>query len=78
MSDVIVTMASCERTHALHKDIMSIEHILHVAMTSLPCHRMEHAGILLPIIKPGHDIVQLISDFRFNIAMHWKAFILAT
>ena len=76
MSDVIVTLASCERTHQLHKDIKMLEHILHVGMTSLPCDRLEEAGILLPMIKPGHDIVQLVSDFRFaNTFYQWKSFI---
>ena len=64
MSDVIVTMTSCIKTHDLHMAIKMMEDILHVGVTSLPCDRLEEAGVLIPMIKPGQDIVQLIADFR--------------
>lgn len=66
VSDVIVSLMSCAATHELSEqlDLLEVEHILHIGITSPPCNRLEDDGVLIPLTKPGQEIVQLLDDFK--------------
>ena len=65
MSDVVVTLTHCSRTHQLHEEVVEFDHLLHVGITDTPCDRLEDVGILIPMVSHDNDIVQLLNDFRF-------------
>ena len=44
--------------------VRSWSSVLHVAISSLACPRLEATAILLPILPPGMDVVQLVADFK--------------
>ena len=35
-----------------------------VAISDIPCTRLEENGIFIPVVPPGQEIVQLLADFR--------------
>ena len=37
---------------------------LQVAISDIPCTRLEENGIFIPVVPPGQEIVQLLADFR--------------
>ena len=63
-TDVVITLAGCSLTWALHNKVEaivpSIEHILHIAVTTPPCDRLSDTCVLVPIVTPDNAMVQLI------------------
>ena len=59
-ASVVVTLASCARTHGLR----DLGPVLHLAVTEAACTRLGHTGLLLPLVPPHQTLPQLLADFK--------------
>ena len=63
-ASVVVTLASCARTHGLHSSVRELGPVLHLAVTEAACTRLGHTGLLLPLVPPHQALQQLLADFK--------------
>ena len=63
-ASVVVTLASCARTHGLHSSLRELGPVLQLAVTEAACTRLGHTGLLLPLVPPHQALPQLLADFK--------------
>ena len=75
-TDVLITLTRCSTTHQLHDSLVAggVDHILHVGMTGVPCARLDHTGVLMPMVTTDNNMVQLLRDFKHaNTFYGWRS-----
>ncbi|KAK7084676.1 hypothetical protein SK128_009071 [Halocaridina rubra] len=67
----VLTMASCESTHAWAPSLSEMEK-LHIAITDSGCSRIGYPTVLsIPLVSGSQDLVQLFTDLRTMNTLTW-------
>ena len=74
---VLVTLADCSNSHLMNVEVQEHPHLMHIGLSEGKCERFPGAGVLMPVLAPGEEIVQLITDFRWANTFHnWSSFVI--
>ena len=77
MTRVLVTLASCENSHLMNAEVQEYPHLMHIGLSEGKCERFLGAGVMMPVMAPGEDIVQLITDFKWANTFHnWTSYVI--
>ena len=52
------------KTHEINAETNRWNGVLQLAITDSDCNRLEESALLIPMIPPGHEIKQVIADFK--------------
>ena len=74
---VLVTLANCENSHLMNAVVQDYPYLMHVGLSEGKCERFLGAGVMMPVMAPGEDIVQLITDFKWANTFHnWTSYVI--
>lgn len=72
----VLSVTNCENTWEIYKDSRS-EDLLMLALTDSDCPRLpKNEAIMIPMMKPGEELPQVILDARAQHSLDWKSAIL--
>ena len=61
----------------MNAEVQEYPHLMHIGLSEGKCERFLGAGVMMPVMAPGEDIVQLITDFKWANTFHnWTSYMI--